>query len=84
MKSFSIRLVLAGITLSALPAWAGGIRVYPAPAGEELSRDYAVEIEGRSAPVYTAKVAPADPAQRWKAMDDKTNSAAYYTQASFP
>jgi hypothetical protein len=83
MKSFSVRLVLAGALLSALPVWAVGVRVYPAPAGEELSRDYAVEIEGQSAPVYVAKVAPIDPALRWKAMDDKTNSAAYYTQAAF-
>jgi len=73
MKPFFVRLLVLGSFLTALPVWAAGVRVYPAPAGEELSRDYAVEIEGQPAPVYAAKVAPADPAQRWKAMDDKTN-----------
>ena len=63
--------------------WAGTVRVNPAPVGEELSKDYAVKIEGQEVPVYIAKVAPADPARRWKAMDDKAHSADYFEQASF-
>jgi len=58
MKPFFVRLLVLGSFLTALPVWAAGVRVYPAPAGEELSRDYAVEIEGQSAPVYAAKADP--------------------------
>jgi hypothetical protein len=71
--------VLAGIPVS----WAGSVRVYPAPADEPLSKDFRVIVEGQEVPVYVAKVAPADPARRWKAMDDKANSADYYETASF-
>jgi hypothetical protein len=57
--------------------------IYPAPAGEELSPDYTVKVEGRSVPVYVCKVAPADRELRWKAMDDKTNSASFFETAAF-
>jgi len=53
------------------------------PAGEERSTDYAVQVEGRDVPVYTVKVAPADQARRWKAMDDKARSAEYFDKAAF-
>lgn len=59
------------------------VQVAPAPAGEELSTDYTVRVEGQQVPVYVAKVAPAEPALRWKAMDDKTNSANYFQTAAF-
>ena len=59
------------------------VMVYPAPQGEELSQDYAVQVDGQDTPVYVAKVAPADPQSRWKAMDDKKNSADYFEKASF-
>ena len=59
------------------------VKVYPAPQGEELSQDYAVQLDGQDTPVYVAKVAPADPQSRWKAMDDKKNSADYFEKASF-
>lgn len=62
---------------------AGAVTVYPAPQGEELSKDYTVTVQGLEVPVYSARVAPADPALRWKAMDDKVNSADYYEKASF-
>jgi hypothetical protein len=72
------------LSLGAVPgAWGGVVRVDPAPAGEELSKDYVVSVEGRAVPVYVAKVAPAEPAQRWKAMDDKTNSADFFQTAAF-
>ena len=53
------------------------------PAGEERSKDYTVQVEGRDIPVYAVKVAPADPARRWKAMDDKVRSAEYFETAAF-
>ncbi len=62
---------------------AGTVRIYPAPDGETLSQDYTVTAEGQTVPVYVAKVAPADRARRWKAMDDKANSADYFATASF-
>jgi hypothetical protein len=61
----------------------GAAHVSPAPPGEELSKAYTVEVEGKDVPVYIAKVAPADPARRWKAMDDKANSADYFETAAF-
>ena len=75
-----------GVALTALLAgssFAATVRVYPAPAGEELSKDYSVTVEGKGVPVYLAKVAPIEPARRWKAMDDKTNSANFFDLASF-
>jgi hypothetical protein len=67
----------------ASPVDGGTVRIYPAPTGEELSKEYTVHVQGKPVPVYVAKVAPADPALRWKAMDDKANSANYYDKASF-
>lgn len=57
--------------------------VYPAPPGETLSSEYHVSVDGQKVPVYMAKVAPADAARRWKAMDDKKNSADYFDTAAF-
>lgn len=74
---FSLLGVLPGALLTA------AVQVYPAPQGEELSADYTVQVEGQDVPVYVAKVAPADPQARWKAMDDKRNSADYFDTASF-
>jgi hypothetical protein len=79
-----ILLVCFAVGLSGSPpSSAGGARLCPAPPGEALSKDYAVRIDGSELPVYIAKVAPADPARRWKAMDDKANSADYFETASF-
>jgi len=50
------------------------------PPGEERSGDYTIQVEGREVPVYAVKVAPADPALRWKAMDDKVRSAEFSTR----
>lgn len=59
------------------------VTIYPAPPGEELSTAYTVAVNGASVPVYEAKVAPADRERRWKAMDDKANSALYFEKAAF-
>lgn len=61
----------------------GKVTVYPAPAGEVLSQAYRVSVAGQEVPVYAARVGPADQARRWKAMDDKKNSADYYDTAAF-
>jgi hypothetical protein len=61
----------------------GAVVVYPAPPGEELSKAFAVKVEGKDCPVYVAKVAPREPERRWKAMDDKKNSADYFETAAF-
>ncbi|MBN2132745.1 MAG: hypothetical protein JW741_24810, partial [Sedimentisphaerales bacterium] len=53
------------------------------PAGEVRSEAYAVRVGERDVPVYAVKVAPADKAQRWKAMDDKVRSAEYFDMAAF-
>lgn len=74
---------LAAAARADTPRGPDNVRVYPAPAGEELSKDYTVTVEGKDVPVYLAKVAPADESRRWKAMDDKVNSASYFDQASF-
>ncbi len=53
------------------------------PASEERSKEYTVQVAGRDIPVYAVRVAPADPARRWKAMDDKVRSAEYFDKAAF-
>ncbi len=75
--------LLAAFAVGLAPSGGGTVRIYPAPAGEELSRDFAVKVEGKEVPVYVAKVAPRDRERRWKAMDDKKNSADYFETASF-
>ncbi|MDY9919043.1 MAG: glycosyl hydrolase family 28 protein [Proteiniphilum sp.] len=57
--------------------------IYPAPLEESLSQYYKVSVEGENVPVYRVKVAPKEQERRWKAMDDKKNSAKYYEEAAF-
>jgi hypothetical protein len=61
----------------------GTVRIYPAPAGEEMSKDYAVSVQGKEVPVYVTRVAPADDARRWKAVDDWANATNCFDMASF-
>lgn len=79
LSCLSVGLVLCGGPL----VRAGTVQVVSAPPGEELSKDFTLKVEDREVPVYVAKVAPSDPARRWKAMDDKANSADYFELASF-
>lgn len=65
------------------PVPPASVRIHPAPAGEPLSRAFAVRVEGEECPVYIAKVAPRDPERRWRAMDDKKNSAEHFETAAF-
>ena len=56
---------------------------YPIPVGEPASEVFSVAVEGVNVPVYIAKVAPLAKKLRYKAMDDKKNSALYFDKASF-
>jgi len=64
VKHFITVFGVASMSLGALQANAGTVRAFAAPTGEELSKDYAVKVEGTEVPVYIAKVAPADPGRR--------------------
>ena len=44
---------MMGLTMFAA---AGTVTVYPAPAGEPMSKMYTVSVDGKSSPVYVAKV----------------------------
>ena len=79
---FFFILVLWGVQTN-LKAQPGQATIYPSPQGEPLSHEYQVRIGNRNVPVYEAKVAPADREKRWKAMDDKRNSADYYDTGAF-
>ena len=60
-----------------------GVTVWPAPEGEELSKDFIVAVERQVSPVYVARVAPGEPERRWKAMGDRQHPDAYYENAAF-
>jgi hypothetical protein len=75
--------IVSGILLSFVSAAVGAVSVHHAPTGEELSRDYTVQVDGQDVPVYIAKVASADRTLRFRAMDDKAHSADYFEAASF-
>lgn len=82
------RLVLLATLLTAaapiLPGFArAAVTVCPAPAGEPMATNFTLLVGGQPVPVYVARVAPAEPASRWKAMDDKVNSARYFETAAF-
>ena len=83
MNNLALLPPIICLLFSVVPARAGSIQIYPAPAGEELSKDFGVQVEGKQVPVYVAKVASAEPERRWKAMDDKAHSADYFETASF-
>ena len=83
MKHPIALLSIMAVVLVAPLALAGTVQVHNAPAGEELSKDYTVQVEGQDVPVYSVKVASADRILRFRAMDDKTHSADYFGNASF-
>jgi hypothetical protein len=67
-----------------VPRWAqADVTIYPAPDKTLLSSDYALQVNGRSVPVYKVKVAPGDKARRNNAMDDKENTGQYFDEAAF-
>jgi hypothetical protein len=84
LMGIALRGVIILLLLAAgVAARAGEVRVYPAPAGEAFTTTWTVAANGQTVPVYVAKVARPDREGRWKAMDDKVNSARYHAQASF-
>lgn len=83
MRNFTLCLGLACAIADAPRALAGKVTLWPAPEGEALSSAYAVKVEGREVPVYVANVAAAEPARRWKSMDDKAHSGDYADKAAF-
>jgi hypothetical protein len=85
-KYIAARLWLIGaiaVGEAAVGSGSGNVRVGPAPPPQEQSKDYVVTVDGKMAPVYVAKVAPANPARRAQAMDDVANSASFFDLASF-
>ncbi|MEP3837791.1 MAG: hypothetical protein ABJM36_09090 [Algibacter sp.] len=40
------------------------VKVYPAPEGIELSKNYKVSVESENVPVYTSKIPPNNPIPR--------------------
>lgn len=60
-----------------------GVLVHSMPTGEQASEDFCVAVAGHEVPVYIAKVAPLEKKLRFKAMDDKANSATYFDKAAF-
>lgn len=81
-KILIVALCLAAITGLAL-RYKSEVIIYSAPAGEVLSGKYMVTADGRNVPVYIAKVASSDRKLRYKAMDDKLNSAKFFEEAAF-
>jgi hypothetical protein len=79
----AVFIVLVFSASSVAGAAEGRVIVHQAPAGETLSPDYQVSVAGKGVPVYMAKVAPADAERRWRAMDDKEDSAAFFDTAAF-
>jgi hypothetical protein len=77
----AVFVIILGLAAAVTPA--GEVHVYPAPAGEVLSKAFTVSIDDKEAPVLTAKVAPADELRRWKAMDDIAHPSDYFDNASF-
>ena len=59
------------------------VRFHAAPEGEPLSTKFSVRVDGRALPVYVARVASADPQRRFRAMDDKVNSAEFFDESAF-
>ena len=61
----SLRWAILGcLLLGSVCGQAESVEVCPAPADEELSKDFTVEVAGKAVPVYVAKVAPADRERR--------------------
>jgi hypothetical protein len=65
----AISFLLLPVALVAAP----NVTIYPAPAGESLSSEYTVQVQGRPVPVYVQKVAPGDSSRRLDAMDYSKN-----------
>jgi hypothetical protein len=84
---FKLRFLLL-LLPATCPAWsyAGPVDkliTYPAPKGELTTNSYQVTVNGRSIPVYPAKIGAADDNRRFKAVDDILRSEMYHDLAAF-
>lgn len=72
-----VTLCMTAIVLLTAPrgVQAETVTVWPAPAGEELSKEFLVTVNGKPSPVYVARVPPKDKAQR--------DSGSNYAEAAF-
>ncbi len=68
-------------TLTASCVASDSVRVSPSPADEPLSTNFMVQVGSTNVPVYIAKVASADPAQRKKVAN--RNDTSYATDTYF-
>ena len=59
------------------------IKLYAAPKGEPLSKNYKVLVNGRPLAIYDAKIGAADDRKRFLAVDDLLHSDQYYDTAAF-
>jgi hypothetical protein len=83
-KNAPVSFILTILILCAIGSCGKNVVViYQAPSGEVLGEKYKVSVSGKNVPVYNAKIAPEDAQRRWKAMDDKANSADYFDSAYF-
>jgi polygalacturonase len=85
MKNRPILLTALFLILSSALAltFKSNVIIYTAPSGETLSKAYTVTADGKEVPIYIAKVASSDRKLRYKAMDDKLNSAKFFEEAAF-
>ena len=85
MKNRPILLTALFLILSSALAltFKSNVIIYAAPSGETLSKAYTVTADGKEVPIYIAKVASSDRKLRYKAMDDKLNSAKFFEKAAF-
>jgi hypothetical protein len=76
ISSRIFKFVINAMTFLFLPVAlvaASNVTIYPAPAGESLSSEYTIQVQGRPVPVYVEKVAPGDSSRRLDAMDYSQN-----------
>jgi len=88
-----LRLIITAVTavIISIPGFASAqnrvtankVIIYPMPKGEAPNTTYKIFVSGKTVPVYSARVGAADPARRFKAVDDLMHSADYFDTAAF-
>lgn len=81
MKKFSVfEFGVVLIVLLLVTSCTKHVKIYPAPDGIDLSKDYQVKVEGEVVPVYKTKVPPKDPIPR---LNHDRSLFGYASLASF-
>lgn len=83
VKRHFLKFIALAFLLTSIRTHAVQVKVQAAPAGEPLSTNFSVSVEGRSVPVYIAKVASGDRGLRFKSVDDIPTSGTYFERAGF-